>query len=201
MASREAVAAGLAVLQQCAPTRDIDTDTLRIWQTLFADDSDAAFLTACRTLAREPGRTFFPSPGEVVAAMRPPQPPIDIDRLCWLLGGLTTYTPHGTRPPALADIADLFGPAVAEAVGNVGVGRLLCGTEDDAQWAKKDLRAALADATDLPVSVPRVGEPARTLPAIRAQMAATAIGPGEGTRSMAPAVRAVLQAVATARTA
>jgi hypothetical protein len=200
MASREAIAAGMAVLQQCAPTRDIDAETLRIWQTLFADDHDAAFLSACRTLARQKGRTFFPTPGEVVAAMQPVMPAIDVDRLCYLLGGLTHYTPRGVRPPNLSEVADLFGQAVADAVATVGPSRLLCQSEEDASWAKKDLRAALADAENLPASVPRVGSPPQSLPAIRAAHAATLIVAGEH-HEHADAVHAMTRTVGRALSA
>jgi hypothetical protein len=197
MASREAIAAGMAVLQQCAPTRDIDAETLRIWQTLFAEDHDAAFLSACRTLARQKGRTFFPTPGEVVAVMHPTVPPVDVDRLCFLLGGLTHYTPHGVRPPNLSEVADLFGQAVADAVATVGPSRLLCQSEDDASWAKKELRAALADAENLPASVPRVGSPPQHLPGLRAAHAATLIGSGDH-QEHAAAVAAVTRNVGRA---
>jgi hypothetical protein len=164
MATDKAVAAFLAVMAELYPTRPITAATLSAYALALAPLADEDLGRATGTLAREPGRKFFPTPGEVLAAAQPQLAPVDVDRLCWLLSGLTTYTPHGVRPPSLAAVADHFGPEVADVCASVGLDRLLTSDAASAEWARKALREALASAPHLPPEVPRVGQAPQHLP-------------------------------------
>jgi hypothetical protein len=164
MASDAAVATALALFGECFPTRPVTAATLSAFSLVLRNVADADLERATAALCGEPGRTFFPTPAEVLQAATPKLPPVDVDRLASLIYYLGDPTPHGTRPASAGTIARYFGTAVAEAVAAVGISRLVAGTEQDAQWAKKDLAAALANTpTPLPASVPRIGGPRLTL--------------------------------------
>lgn len=45
-------------------------DLIRVWHDLFANETKEVFLTALRTACKEPGRQFFPTPGEVQAVIK-----------------------------------------------------------------------------------------------------------------------------------
>ena len=71
MADRRTIAVGLATLHEAYPTRAITEQTAEVWLRLFEPVPNAAFLAACERVAVQPGRTFFPTPGEVMAVAAP----------------------------------------------------------------------------------------------------------------------------------
>jgi hypothetical protein len=165
VASDPAVATALALFGECFPTRPVTAATLSAFSLVLRHVSDADLERATGALCSQPGRTFFPTPAEVLLAATPPAPPVDVDRLASMIYYLGTPTPHGTRPPSHGTITRYFGTAIANAVATVGLTRLVAGSEQDAQWAKKELAAALSDLPhpEVPETVPRLGGPRLTL--------------------------------------
>jgi hypothetical protein len=127
MASNAAIAGALALLHELYPTREIGPNTAPAWALVFADWDDET-LTACvKRAAATPGRTFFPTPGEI-AAFRP-VPMVDGPAILRRISALGTYNPNGWLYPRIETVRDAMGDAVASAYAAAGVER--CFADDD----------------------------------------------------------------------
>lgn len=59
----------LAVAAQLFPNAALSTAHYWLWHSLFANDSADAFSRALQVVLKEPGRKWFPTPGEVNAVL------------------------------------------------------------------------------------------------------------------------------------
>jgi hypothetical protein len=119
MASKAAVAGVLAYLHELYPTREIGAATAEAWAMTFADWDDATIEACARLAAAEPGRTFFPTPGELVAHR--PRPTIDTARLLRLVERLSVYVPaSGMIAPNVETVRAQLGDDVADAYAAAG---------------------------------------------------------------------------------
>ncbi len=146
MASREAIARGIALLHECFPSRPITDETGNAFALVFADTSDREFLTACANLAKQPGRVFFPTTGELQAALKP-RAPIDLDRLCDAISSLGEYNPNvGWIYPRTQTVIDRFGAAIGAAYAHAGCARIFSDNETSRDIARREFAGALDTA-------------------------------------------------------
>lgn len=139
MASPKAIATGLGLLHESYPTRDVTEKTGEAWRILFADIEDGAFLSACTALAVERGRTFFPTPGELMALANPAPPPADVEGILAQIHDLGEYGPTGWRYPRLETIREALGEAVASAYSEAGGGRCFANADASGQSVSRDI--------------------------------------------------------------
>jgi len=159
MATRRAIVEGLALLHECYPTREISDKTAPVWTVVFADVDDTAFRKACVVACSQPGRTFFPSPGELRAIMLPP---IDTTGLLQRIRECAGYNPgYGWRVPRVEQVRDQFGDAAAAAFGSVGPHRLFSDNETTASIAARDFSEAVTS------EVQRSVNPAQSIAALK----------------------------------
>lgn len=149
MASLEAVTTGLSLLQESFPTREITGKTGEVWKLLFADVDDAAFLSACTALAVEHGRTFFPTPGEIMA-LACPAPVIDSADILTQIHDLGEYGPTGWRYPSIAAIRAALGDQVGTAYIDAGGARVFADNETTRDIARREFEKALAASAKRP---------------------------------------------------
>lgn len=149
MASDPAIAAILAMLQELFPTRDVGERTLDAWALVFGDWDDDELQACALRCAREPGRTFFPAPGEIAAQRE--LPAIDTDVLLAKISKLGRHDPRaGWIYPTPEQIRDAFGQTVADAYVDAGAQRCFAsdaadGTSITRDIARRAFAAALAD--------------------------------------------------------
>lgn len=161
MASKKAVARMLAVMHEGYPTRPITKNTPQVWFALFRDVADDALLAAVFSVCNEPGRTFFPTPGDIRAYLAPPKPVINADEILNSIAGMSQYTPHGYLHARPEQVRARHGAAVAIAYGQVGANRLFSDSETTRSIAERDFAIALKGEVDsgaemfqLPAAVP-----------------------------------------------
>lgn len=123
MASDRVVASVLAMLHELYPTREITPTTLDAFAVAFADVSDDEFRQLAVRAAREPGRSFFPTPGDILGQR--PSPVFDIDRILARVSGLGHHNPNrGWIYPTPEVVRRELGDAIADAY--VGAGTTQC---------------------------------------------------------------------------
>ena len=152
------IARGLALLHEAFPTRTITADTGAAWELLMRDVGNRAFLEACLTLAKERGRTFFPTPAEVLALADPAQvyDPEAVVREIARLGG---YNPNvGWIYPRVDEVRQRLGAAIADAYAEAGASQMFSEQSVGRDIALRTFRDALQREAVLP-------RPDRTLPA------------------------------------
>jgi hypothetical protein len=130
MASDKGVSAVLALLHELYPTRDIGSATLDAWALAFAEWTDDELLAAARRAATTPGRTFFPTPGEI-AEMRVVESVVDSGKLLRTIEKMSAYSPQvGMIAPNVQQVRDVHGDAIADAYAAAG-GGIRCFANDD----------------------------------------------------------------------
>jgi len=55
----------LRVVKRAFPNHVLDVEAYELWYTLFENETAEHFMTAILSCVKEPGRQFFPTPGEV----------------------------------------------------------------------------------------------------------------------------------------
>lgn len=148
MASPKAVATMLAMFHESYPTRPLTAKTGRVWEALMRDVDDDLLLQAARVVANQPGRTFFPTPGELRACLATFQPPMpDSEDLLRRISALGTHNPNtGWIYPRVERVREAFGAAVAQAYGLIGPRLLYSDHPNTQDIARRDFREALAEA-------------------------------------------------------
>lgn len=128
MASRTAVAGVLAYLHELYPSREITATTAEAWIVTFSDWGDEELETCARNAAATPGRTFFPTPGEIAAFHAVPS--IDAAKMLRQISALGTHNPvRGWLYPRIETVRAAFGDGVATAYAAAGAER--CFADDD----------------------------------------------------------------------
>jgi hypothetical protein len=74
MATNKAIATALGMFAETFPTREITKQTARVWQTVLSEVGDEALSRAALHICRNPEQRFFPTSGEVFAAIRATTP-------------------------------------------------------------------------------------------------------------------------------
>lgn len=146
MASVDAIRDGLAVLHEAFPTRPITTKTGKVFYGLFRETDDDAFLSACRTLARQRGRVFFPTPGEITALLAP-RVAIDMDRLLEAIANQGQHTPTGFLFPRIERVRLVFGDEIGSAYAFAGAAKLYSENETSRDIARREFREYLDTAS------------------------------------------------------
>jgi len=148
MASDEAISGALAFLHELFPTRAVGPATLDAWSVVFADWSDAQVHDCAVRAARETGRVFFPTPGEIIAHRSvAPVRALDTEGLLKRIGALGSYDPRtGWCWPSLEKVRIEIGAAEATAYGLVGPSRLFSDTANTRDIAQRDFTRALGEA-------------------------------------------------------
>ena len=165
MLSYALVARSLAALLELFPSRDVTKATAAAYQHALADLSDDEFTVAVDAIARESGRRFFPTAGELRAVL-PTPPPVDIDALLKTIERLGSHNVHtGWCWPSIARVREALGDAVAAAYAEVGPGALSAHDEVTHDIARRTFtralalqRKAAADAPALPRARPALPE-------------------------------------------
>lgn len=138
VATDRAIAGILAMLHELFPTRDIGERTLDAFALVFADWSDEELQTCAAACARESGRTFFPTPGEIAAHRQ--LPPIDVERLLAQISKLGSHDPRkGWIYPSPEQIRDAFGSPIADAYLAAGGARCFAQEASDGSSITRDI--------------------------------------------------------------
>jgi hypothetical protein len=142
MASDATIGSLLSFFQELFPTREFSPATLDAWSVVFASWDDDELRECARKVASEPGRTFFPTPGEVIAMRALPS--IDGEAVLRRIAALGEPHPHQSwLYPRLETVREKLGDAVANAYAAAGSERCF----SDAAVTKDIARRAFA--TDL----------------------------------------------------
>jgi hypothetical protein len=172
MASKAAVAGVLAYLHELYPTREIGAATAEAWAMTFADWDDATIEACARLAAAEPGRTFFPTPGELVAHR--PRPTIDTARLLRLVERLSVYVPaSGMIAPNVETVRAQLGADVADAYAAAGGALVFSANETSRNIASREFHKALEamPSPTLPLALSAGASTPRMLPPGRRALA------------------------------
>lgn len=162
MASRQAVAGALAILQEVFP-REITDALVKIYQAALKDVDDDALKRATGLAVKQ--NKFFPVPAELRDLAGVNRAPfVDTDALLDRIRGMGSYTAtSGERPPRVDAVRLACGPQVAEAYSIAGPDRLFSGNETTRAIARKDFTREYSDLLRIH------GEGALPLPALPAK--------------------------------
>lgn len=133
MASKATIAGILAFLHELFPTREFSDRTLDAWCLVFDDEwTDAEFTRCAKAAAKEPGRQFFPAPGDISAHRKIPI--VDADAVLRSIAKLGSHNPRqGWIYPNADRIREQLGDAIADAY--LGAGGSLLFAQEDASGA------------------------------------------------------------------
>lgn len=138
MASDVGLSRALAFLHELFPTRDIGPATLDAWALVFESWPDDLLQSCAVQAAKEPGRTFFPTPGEV-AAYAPP-PPVDTLAVLYRIEQLGHYEPvQGWVLPTFEQIREALGDEIARAHTTAGSRQLFADDAKDGTHVTRDI--------------------------------------------------------------
>lgn len=147
MASKQTIAGALAFLHELFPTRDITDATGHAYQIALAEFSDDELRHCVELVAKEPGRKFFPTPGDIAAHRQPP-PAIDCEALLGRISKLGCHDPRsGWIYPTSERIRESLGDAVADAYVNAGSTQCFAPADSSGATVSRDIaRRRFADA-------------------------------------------------------
>lgn len=138
MASDAGIARVVAFLHELFPTRDIGPATLDAWSLVFENWPDELLQSCAVKAAKEPGRTFFPTPGEV-GAYAPP-PPVDTLAVLYRIEQLGHYEPtRGWVLPTFEEIRNALGDAIARAYTVAGAKQCFADDAKDGTSVTRDI--------------------------------------------------------------
>lgn len=138
MASDAGIARVVAFLHELFPTRDIGPATLDAWSLVFENWPDELLQSCAVKAAKEPGRTFFPTPGEV-GAYAPP-PPVDTLAVLYRIEQLGHYEPaQGWVLPTFEQIREALGDEIARAYTVAGAKQLFADDARDGTHITRDI--------------------------------------------------------------
>ena len=63
--TKKELATTLRVIKRAFPNHVLDVEAYQLWFALFENETAETFMTAILSAVKEPGRQFFPTPGEV----------------------------------------------------------------------------------------------------------------------------------------
>lgn len=138
MASESAVGRTLAFLHELYPTREITPEAVAAWTVAFRDWDDRQLMECAMKAAREVGRTFFPTPGEITALR--PRPALDLAGILHRISELGQYNPHtGWQYPRIDVVREALGDAIATAYGSAGAERCFADDANDGSHVTRDI--------------------------------------------------------------
>ncbi|CAN5406423.1 hypothetical protein BH09GEM1_BH09GEM1_45230 [soil metagenome] len=159
MASDVAVGAALALFHELYPSREIGPNTLDAWAVVLAVLTDDELGSAALKVAQEPGRKFFPTPGEVMGYRSTAI--LDSGKVLGRISALGQYNPHGWLYPSVERVREVLGDIVADAYAAAGAER--CFADDGSvtqHIARRTFAGELAATQRLAPSTPFLGAPA-----------------------------------------
>ena len=153
MASDIAVSAALAFLHELFPTREIGPNTLdafaAAWKGLDDDELRESVLKA----AQEPGRAYFPSPGEIIAHRRCAK--VDAGKVLRQISAMGSRNPNGWIYPSVERVRLALGDEIADAYAAAGTER--CFAADGSVMQDMARRTFAAELTAADKNVPATG--------------------------------------------
>jgi hypothetical protein len=144
MATDVGISAVLAFLHELFPTREIGEATLDAWALMFDDWTDDELRACAVQAAKAPGRTFFPTPGEIRAYRVVPT--IDAGAVLRRISKMGTHNPNGWLYPRLDVVRAELGDAVASAYAAAGGERCFAEGGVSQDIACRTFATELADA-------------------------------------------------------
>lgn len=155
MASKQAIAGVLAYLHELYPSRAIGQATAEAWSLTFADWPDDELQVCARAAAASPGRSFFPTPGEVAAfRVERMTPIVDAGKLLRQIEKLGTYSPTiGYQPPTPSTVRAALGDVIADAYATAGGHRCFSDEEMIRSIAYREFQKAATEYAALPDGV------------------------------------------------
>lgn len=138
MASSRAVAIALATFHEAFPTREITSETTEVWSKLLTLVSDERLASAVLFLCRDPARRFFPSSGEVFAAIAKGAQPVNALAIIHRIEKLGFYNPGvGWVYPTTERVREALGDEIANAYTIAGPERMFA--PDEASAVTRDI--------------------------------------------------------------
>lgn len=140
MASTKAVVTALAMFSETFPGKELTERTATVWETVLADVDDAALGRAVLRLCRDPERRFFPSSGEVFAAIAADASPVDVLTIIHRIEKLGHYDPsRGWVYPNYEMIRDNLGDEIAKAYSVAGAQNIFADEAKDGTTVTRDI--------------------------------------------------------------
>jgi hypothetical protein len=140
MASDKAIATALGMLAEAFPTREITKRTATVWKAILSDITDEQLQRAVVKLCRDPERKFFPSSGEVFAAIAAESQPIDVTTVMHRIEKLGYYDPRrGWVYPTIDMIREKLGDAIANAYSVSGGDKVYAPEANDGTAVARDI--------------------------------------------------------------
>lgn len=134
MASDRAIATAIAMFAEAFPSRETTERTADVWALIFAETPDDQLSRAALRLCRDPERRFFPSSGEVFAAMAEETKPVDAASIIHRIEKLGYYdAKRGWVYPTRDMIREKLGEAIAEAFTVGGGETIFAGIVDGSE--------------------------------------------------------------------
>ena len=153
MASKQTIAGVLAYLHELYPSRAIGQATAEAWSLTFADWPDDELQRCAKAAALTPGRSFFPTPGEV-AAFRKTTPIIDAGKLLRQIEKLGGYSPTiGYQHPTPYTVRLALGDVIADAYATAGGHRCFSDDETTRSIAFREFQKAATEYAAMPEGV------------------------------------------------
>lgn len=152
MANPRAIAATLAYLHELYPTREIGAATSDAWAMTFVEWTDDELLEAAKRAACTPGRSFFPTPGEITALRLGDAPPV-VNGAAILnqIEKLSAYSPQaGMVAPPVNTVREQFGPLAADAYATAGAHRCFSNDDTTRSIAQREFQKALEEYAAAP---------------------------------------------------
>lgn len=150
MASRIAIASMLAYLHELYPSRTINAATPEAFAFAFADWSDDELQSAAMQAATKPGRTFFPTPGEI-AECRKVAPIVDGAALLRRIESLGSYSAAvGFIAPQVFTVRKRLGDLIADAYATAGGVRCFSDDPITRSIAFREFQKAVTEYAALP---------------------------------------------------
>lgn len=174
MASEKAIATALATFAESYPNgKEITKRTLDVWRSVLETTSDEQLSRAVMRIVRDPERRFFPSTGEVFAAIAEDAKPVDHLTVIHRIEQLGYYDPkRGWVYPTVEMIREKLGNEVADAYAVAGGLRIFADEAKDGTTTTRDIaRRKLED---------RLNEIQRECPTLQLLPPATLMLPAAG---------------------
>ena len=135
-----------AYLYEFYLTCEIGVVTSDAWAMAFADWSDDDLLSCARRAATTPGRTFFPTPGEI-SAMRVAIAPVGNGAaILRQIEKLSAYSPQaGMIAPPVVTVREAFGALAADAYAMAGAHRCFANDDTTRSIAQREFQKNLEE--------------------------------------------------------
>lgn len=140
MASSRAIAVALGTFAETFPTREVSPRTADVWSKVMSSVPDEVLDRAVLRLCRDPERRFFPSSGEVFAAIADDARPVDVLNIIHRIEKLGFYDPpRGWVYPKYETVRDALGDEIAKAYAVAGAATIFSDDLKDGSSVTRDI--------------------------------------------------------------